>query len=148
GVTRTSSSNCAECRTLEHAPGVQLRFVDRPEGIAVAALVILPGTKRTTSDLAWLRERGFATSIQARVRNGAPVLGICGGCQMLGQWIKDPEGVESSETVVPGLGLLPLRTLFKRQKITAQVRARATCSTFLTQGVAVEISGYEIHMGV
>jgi len=76
------------------------------------------------------------------------VLGICGGCQMLGESLADPEGVESSEPLVSGLGLLPLRTRFERTKITAQVRARVRARSFLSDpDSAEEVSGYEIHMG-
>jgi adenosylcobyric acid synthase len=86
-----------------------------------------------------------------RAARGEPVLGICGGCQMLGESLADPESVESSEPLVPGLGLLPLRTRFERSKITAQVRARVRARSFLSSadatGSSEEVSGYEIHMG-
>lgn len=98
--------------------------------------MILPGSKSTAADLAWLRASGIAGAIEGRVREGKPVLGICGGCQMLGELIEDSHGVESTETQVCGLGLLALRTRFEREKVTA--------------GLALEgdVSGYEIHMGI
>jgi adenosylcobyric acid synthase len=112
-----------------------------------ADLAILPGSKSTAADLAWLRVSGLADVLTARAAAGAPVLGICGGCQMLGDVIDDPERVESPEPHVRGLGLLPLRTRFARTKTTAQVRARARETSFLGVAAGTELTGYEIHMG-
>ena len=140
-------SNYDDFLALEHESGVQVRFVDRIEDLAGADLVIIPGTKSTVSDLAWMRREGFANEIIARVHRGGLVLGICGGCQMLGEVIEDPHRVESREIVADGLGLLPLRTRFETQKITTRVIARARAPWFL-DGEATEISGYEIHMGI
>jgi adenosylcobyric acid synthase len=135
---------------LEHEPGVALRFAESADALAGADLVILPGSKSTTSDLAWLRRTGLADAIAARARRGDPLLGICGGCQMLGQSIEDPEGVESPERSVDGLGLLAIRTRFLREKLTAQIQARPGRPCFLSEGLAAatELSGYEIHMGM
>ncbi|MBU6482590.1 MAG: cobyric acid synthase CobQ, partial [Nitrospirae bacterium] len=143
-------SNYDDVEPLEHEAGVVVRFVEQPDEVQGADLVIMPGSKNTVSDLAWLRARGIATAIEARAREGKPVLGLCGGCQMLGEVIDDPHGVESTETQVRGLGILPLRTHFQREKITAQVRARVLIPSFLTDGAVVEedVTGYEIHMGV
>lgn len=143
-------SNYDDVEPLEHEAGVVVRFVEQPDEVQGADLVILPGSKNTVSDLAWLRARGIATAIEVRAREGKPVLGLCGGCQMLGEVIDDPHGVESTEIQVRGLGLLALRTQFQREKITAQVRARVLSPSFLTDGVAIEedVTGYEIHMGV
>ncbi len=143
-------SNYDDVEALEHEPGVVVRFVAQPDEIQEADLVILPGSKNTVSDLSWLRTHGIAGAMTARAREGKPILGICGGCQMLGDVIDDPYGVESSETHVRGLGLLALRTHFEREKVTAQVRARVARGSFLTGGVMSdeEIVGYEIHMGV
>jgi adenosylcobyric acid synthase len=101
------------------------------------------------SDLVWLRERGIAEAISERARGGGLVLGVCGGCQMLGEWIRDPLAVESPEPLVAGLGLLPLGTRFQREKTTAQVRARIGSPSFLGErGAGPErLSAYEIHMG-
>src|SRR6185436_15896076 len=85
---------------LEHEPGVALRFVETADTLADTNLVIVPGSKSTTSDLAWLRRAGMADAIAARARRGKPVLGICGGCQMLGVSIEDPDAVESPEPSV------------------------------------------------
>jgi adenosylcobyric acid synthase len=143
-------SNYDDVQPLEHEAGVVVRFVESPEELTGTDLVILPGSKNTASDLGWLRARGLAAAIEARARSGQPVLGVCGGCQMLGRAIEDPLAVESPEQVTPGLGLLPLTTRFERSKTTAQVTARAGTASFLTAGTdhGLELHGYEIHMGV
>ena len=143
-------SNYDDVEPLEHEAGVVVRFVDQPDDVLGADLAILPGSKHTVADLAWLRASGMASAIEARIREGQPVLGICGGCQMLGEGIDDPFGVESSAGHVRGLGLLSLRTCFEQKKITAQVRARVVSPSFLTDGTILgeDVTGYEIHMGV
>ena len=142
-------SNFDDVEALEHEPGVAVRFVDDPTALADADLVMLPGSKNTAGDLAWLRATGLADAILARAASGAPILGICGGCQMLGQRIEDPHGVESGEVQLAGLGLLPLATRFGLDKRTTQVTAHVASPSFLTDGSALgePIAGYEIHMG-
>ncbi len=140
-------SNHDDVAPLEHEAGVVVRFVERPEDVAAADLVILPGSKSTASDLAWLRRGGLAEAVVARAVRGQPVLGLCGGCQMLGRALEDPLGVESTEAFVPGLGLLPFTTRFGASKRTAQVRARAAAASFLAAPEDGELHGYEIHMG-
>jgi adenosylcobyric acid synthase len=108
---------------------------------------VVPGSKATMADLGWLRESGFAAAIARRAQTGGLVLGVCGGCQMLGRTIDDPDRVEGDVARVEGLGLLPIATRFARDKRTTQVRARAAASSFLAPDSAVEIAGYEIHMG-
>jgi adenosylcobyric acid synthase len=132
---------------LEHEPGLSLRFVDDPADVGAADLVILPGSKTTVADLGWLRAQGLAEALLARARRGGPILGICAGCQMLGQEILDPQGVESPAPRTAGLGLLPLRTRFAGTKVTAQVRARPATPSFLGLDPTTTIEGYEIHMG-
>jgi adenosylcobyric acid synthase len=139
-------ANYDDFEPLEHEPGMGLRFVEHADALSGADLVILPGTKSTMADLAWLRETGFADALAARLGRREPVLGICGGCQMLGTAISDPEGIESDARLAEGLGFLPFRTEFGRDKRTAQVRARAPRATFLAEAGAI-LSGYEIHMG-
>jgi adenosylcobyric acid synthase len=141
-------SNYDDVQPLEHEPGVTVRFIEEIVDLLEADLVILPGSKSTASDLAWLRARGLADVLVQRAGSGRPVLGICGGCQMLGRRIKDPHGVECGERIVPSLGLLPIETRFERQKITAQVGAKVLCRSWLADTVVGELSGYEIHMGV
>jgi adenosylcobyric acid synthase len=137
-------SNYDELDPLEHEPGVVVRYVDRPEELRGADLVILPGSKSTAADLAWLRASGMAHEVTARAARGEPVLGICGGFQMLGRALRDPEGVESAELEVEGLGLLPVVTTFRSRKTTTRVRARLAAGSLLGDG---EARGYEIHMG-
>lgn len=141
-------SNYDDVAALEHESEVAVRFVQRSGDLEGADLVILPGTKSTVADLAWLRRAGFSGAILERARAGGLVLGICGGCQMLGQRIDDPDGVESSDVSVPGLGLLGIDTHFVRSKTTAQVEAVAARETFLTRGIGTTpLAAYEIHMG-
>jgi len=140
-------SNYDDFTPLEHEEGVTVRFVDRASDLEDADLVVLPGSKSTVSDLEWLRRSGVAERVASRAARGEWVLGICGGCQMLGRSIDDPAGVESDRPSVEGLGLLPLRTRFDREKITAQIRARVQTSSFLAPRGTEELDGYEIHMG-
>jgi adenosylcobyric acid synthase len=143
-------SNYDDFLALEHEDGVVVRFIEGPEETMPAAdLVVLPGSKNTVADLRWLCRVGIGDAIIERVGRGDPVLGICGGCQMLGESIEDPHGVESSERIATGLGLLPLWTRFDRSKLTARVRARVETPSLLTGGkpFADEIPAYEIHMG-
>ncbi|MEU3182633.1 cobyric acid synthase [Streptomyces sp. NPDC006923] len=130
-------SNFTDVDALAAEPGVVVRFVDRAEELADADLVVLPGTRGTVRALAWLRERGLADAIVRRAAEGRPVLGICGGYQILGERIDDE--VESRAGSVAGLGLLPVRIRFDREKTLARPSGRAL-------GEAVE--GYEIHHGV
>jgi adenosylcobyric acid synthase len=113
------------------------------------ALVMIPGSKSTVADLDWIRTCGFADVIVERSRRRQPIVGICGGCQMLGETIADPNAIESSIRNTKGLNLLPISTSFVREKRTAQVRARVATPTFLSGETTIEgeISGYEIHMG-
>jgi adenosylcobyric acid synthase len=143
-------SNHDEFQPFEHEPEVGLEFVEDVERALAADLLIVPGTKSTLSDLAWLRERGLDHVIALRVRLGRPVLGICGGCQMLGDRIADPHGVESTQQVGAGLGLLPLVTEFQREKRTLRVQARLAGRGGLFAEVPrdLHVPGYFIHAGV
>jgi adenosylcobyric acid synthase len=102
--------------------------------------IFLPGTKNTIDDMRWLRDRGFEPWLLARVEQGTKVIGVCGGFQMLGKRIVDPDRVESSSASVRGLGLLPVETYLAREKTTRAVKARTPSG--------VEFQAYEIHMGV
>ena len=95
-------SNFDDFQPLEHEPEVVVRFVETPARLANADLVILPGSKSTVADLAWLRATGIDRAVAERARRGEPILGVCGGYQMLGQSIEDPHGVESSQRSTPG----------------------------------------------
>ena len=114
-----------------------MRFARQAAELADADLIVLPGSRATVRDLRWLRERGIDAAIARHVARGLPVLGICGGYQMLGAAIDDD--VESGAGQVPGLGLLPVRTRFGRRKVLARPARR------LADGVVVH--GYEIHHG-
>jgi adenosylcobyric acid synthase len=145
-------SNFDDFEPLEHEPGVVVRFVDRPEDVDRADLVVVPGTKSTIADLRWLGESGIAEAIVARARRGEAVIGICGGCQMLGGRIDDPDGVEAGgASSAEGLALLPLATRFERTKTTARAVARlaADSGAFFAAEMAADarLDGYEIHMG-
>jgi adenosylcobyric acid synthase len=126
-------SNFTDFDPLVHEPGVHVRFVNDAAGLGRPDLVIVPGTKATVADLAWVRERGFD---RALARTDATVLGICGGYQMLGRTIDDR--VESGNGDVAGLGLLPVGTTFEPDKVT-----RLRGGTSLGQ----PIQGYQIHHG-
>jgi len=142
-------SNYDDFLALEHEDGVTVRFVEEPRDIVGADLAIIPGSKSTIADLGWLHENGFAVAIVDRAREGGLIAGICGGCQMLGERIDDPDRVESDEASARGLGLLPIVTRFAKTKLTAQVRVRVKSCSILSGAdiVADEISAYEIHMG-
>ena len=133
---------------LRREPGVAVRFVQGPEELDGADLVVLPGTETTVEDLDWLRKRGLADAVAARRREGTPVIGICGGYQMLGRRILDPHHAESRREEVEGLGLLPVTTAFASTKETHRVTASVVGGRGLLEGCGgAEIEGYEIHMG-
>ena len=135
-------SNFTDFSPLEEHPAIALRYVTKKAELGAPDLILLPGTKNTMGDLAWLFESGLAGEIQRLCRAGTAVLGVCGGYQMLGQTLADPEGVEQQGTR-EGLGLLPCETVFTRDK--ARTRRRARCMPVPFEGVRLE--GYEIHMG-
>lgn len=140
-------SNYDDVSPFEQEPGVVVRFTDEATEIPGADLLILPGSKSTVADLGWLRETGIAAIVTERAVAGRPVLGICGGCQMLGITIEDIHGVESTQGITPGLGLLPLTTRFATEKTTARVRAAALTHWFRDSTGPLAIDGYEIHAG-
>ncbi|GGU91813.1 cobyric acid synthase [Streptomyces albospinus] len=130
-------SNFTDVDALAAEPGVVVRFVDRAEELADADLVVVPGTRGTVRALAWLRERGLADALARRAAEGRPVLGICGGFQVLGEHIDDE--VESRAGKVDALGLLPVRVRFGREKCLARPVGEA---------LGERVEGYEIHHGV
>ena len=132
-------SNYTDFDTLERDPRVNLFYTNNTSDIQQADIIILPGTKSTLDDLMELRRNGCAQAIQRAHRDGKMVVGICGGYQMLGQTVEDPDGIEGSITSLPGLGLLPIHTTMTTEKTTRQV-------TFEFDGQ--ECQGYEIHQGV
>ena len=138
-------SNFTDITPLGAHPLLGVRYVGRPEELGTPDLIILPGTKNTMDDLSWLRSVGLETLIIKHAAASGPVLGICGGYQMLGDLLTDPEGSESGKAghEMRGLGLLPVTTVFGTDKIRRQVEAQATCGAF----AGARITGYEIHMG-
>ena len=141
-------SNFDDFDPLEQEEGVALRYVEHPASLVDPDLVILPGTKTTVADLGHLRASGLAQRVVELARNGTPVIGICGGYQMLGERIRDPDGVESPQPEVAGLRLLPVETVFARGKRTCRVAGRALAGPGILSAVGgQEASGYEIHMG-
>ncbi len=131
-------SNWTDVDALRTEPGVLVRFAATPEELADADLVVLPGSRATVQDLAWLRRRGLADALLRRAAEGRPVLGICGGYQMLGTTITDD--VESRSGQVPGLGLLPVTTRFGADKVLARPVG--------AYGEHPVTTAYEIHHGV
>ena len=132
-------SNFTDFDTLERDPRVNLFYTNNTSDIQQADIIILPGTKATLDDLMELRRNGCAQAIQRAHREGKTVVGICGGYQMLGQTVEDPDGIEGNITRLPGLGLLPIQTKMTPEKTTRQV-------TFQFDGQPCQ--GYEIHQGV
>ncbi len=127
---------------------VRLRFITNLKDLGTPDLIVLPGSKTTVADLDWMCESGIADAVVAQSRAGTPVIGICGGYQMLGERILDPEGVESALPESQGLGLLPLTTTFAATKTTHQVRGSVASGMGLLAGCDNGfITGYEIHMG-
>ena len=132
-------SNFTDFDTLERDARVNLFYTNNVDDISRADIIILPGTKATLDDLLELRRNGCAQAIQHVHRDGKTVVGICGGYQMLGQTVNDPDGIEGTIASLPGLGLLPITTTMTPGKTTQQV-------TFLFDGQ--ECHGYEIHQGI
>lgn len=141
-------SNFTDFSAFERMPGVSLRYVQKPGLLGDPDLILLPGTKNTMDDMQWLRESGMEALILRQAEKKTPVIGICGGFQLLGRELADPDGVEHGGTM-RGMGLLDTRTVF----CSAKTRTRIT--GVMEQGAGLwqdwkgrEVSGYEIHMGV
>jgi adenosylcobyric acid synthase len=133
---------------LEREPAVRLRYVEAGDHLGAPDLIILPGTKSTVADLGYLRDTGREKEVVAAVSAGIPIIGICGGYQMLGSVIHDPDQIESTNRVTSGMRLLPAATQFLAVKSTHQVKARVSaCFGLLAKAMDVTITGYEIHMG-
>jgi adenosylcobyric acid synthase len=142
-------ANFDDFEPLAREPGVRVRFVRGVGDLGAPDLIVLPGSKSTVADLDWLGARGLADAIGRAAGEGRPVLGVCGGFQMLGISIHDPHGVESRVPTTAGLGLLPANTTFAERKRTVRVRARvlAGAGPFADAG-GTEVTAYEIHAGV
>lgn len=139
-VTLPHISNFTDFNVLEQHPEVNLFYITSPAEIDNADIIIIPGSKNTLADLNHLRKKGFAERIIRAREAGKSVIGICGGYQMMGKMITDPDGVEGDIRELPGLGLLPVSTTLTQSKTTRQVQFRFLDSEEICEG-------YEIHMG-
>jgi adenosylcobyric acid synthase len=141
-------SNFTDFTALENIPDVIVYYTRKPEDARAADVLILPGSKNTIPDLLWLRENGWEEMVHSHVAAGKPLVGICGGFQMLGREIRDPYRAESDIESIPGLGLLDATTTLAYEKVTRQATARLLApARFSQDGEGPVFSGYEIHLG-
>lgn len=133
-------SNFTDFNVLERDPRVHLFYTNNTDEIAKADIILLPGSKSTLADLHELRRNGVAQAVIRAHREGATVMGICGGYQLMGQEVCDPDHVEGEIERLPGLGLLPVSTYMTGEKVTRQVKFQLTIDNS-------QLTGYEIHMG-
>lgn len=140
-------SNFTDFMALECVEGVSLRYISSPEDFGNPDAVLIPGSKNTIGDMLWMRQNGLEAKVIRHSNAGKLVFGICGGYQMLGREITDPEGVEGKGTV-QGMGLLPIQTIFEQEKTRTRVQGEFCQMEGLLEGLSgVGIEGYEIHMG-
>ena len=137
-------SNFTDFNALEQKSLSGVRYVDSVTELGEPDLVILPGTKSTTADLLWLRQSGLESAIKKYASRGNPVIGVCGGYQMLGNTLSDPDGNEGDIPFLKGIGLLPVDTLFTSDKSRTRVQGEVTAGEL----AGARLDGYEIHMGV
>ncbi|NJR38404.1 MAG: cobyric acid synthase CobQ [Leptolyngbyaceae cyanobacterium CSU_1_4] len=135
-------SNFTDFDPLESEPSVTVKYISLKDSLGYPDAVILPGSKTTIADLVAMQRTGMAEAIQNYAAAGGTVLGICGGFQMMGRMLADPEGVEGQEGRYKGLGLVPLKTIITGQKVARQ---RVVTSNYPQAGLPV--TGYEIHQG-
>jgi adenosylcobyric acid synthase len=144
-------SNFTDFNPFEYVEEVSLRYVKSPSELMDPDMIIIPGTKNTIEDLLWLRESGLEAKILQHAARGKVIFGVCGGYQMLGNTISDPDNIETNQVEfnkVKGLGLLPIDTVFLPEKTRTRVRGRFTkIEGTLSNLCGVEFEGYEIHMG-
>ena len=142
-------SNFTDFNAFSRFEAVSLRYISRVDQLGQPDLILLPGTKSTISDLLWLRQSGLETAILHAADNGTPIMGICGGFQMLGKSIRDPEQVEAAGIAeVSGMGLLDMETVFGSEKVQTQTEGVLSGVEGLLKNLnGVRYSGYEIHMG-
>jgi adenosylcobyric acid synthase len=138
-------SNHTDFDPLRVHPDIDLRFVREGQPIPGADLIVLPGSKNTRGDLAWLQAQGWPDAIRRHLRYGGKVIGVCGGFQMLGSGVDDPDGVEAVAGRSSALGVLDLTTTLTREKRLAQVSGRCV---FAADALGAAVGGYEIHMGI
>jgi adenosylcobyric acid synthase len=129
------------------AAGAATRYVRDPAALGVPDLVVLPGSKSTLADLEWLRASGLGARVRALADAGVPIIGICGGFQMLGRSLADPSGADGSAGSARGLGLLPVATTFRDGKLTLPVTGRIQHGGTFAELAGSEFRGYELHAG-
>ena len=140
-------SNFTDFAALSRIPGVRVRYAEKPAQLEGADLILLPGTKSTIADLRWLRESGMEAQLLKQHAAGTIIFGVCGGYQMMGQTISDPENTEGGGEV-RGIGLLDIDTVFHTAKTTTQASGVIGTLTGPLAGLSgVHTTGYEIHMG-
>lgn len=141
-------SNFTDFDALAYEPDVSLRYIKEGDLIGDVDMIILPGSKNTVADLKYLYDHGFVDQIKEKAQGGTPVMGICGGYQMMGLRIEDPDHVESALDGIDGLGLLPTSTSMKALKMTHQVNFDCLDKSILGKAfTGKNMKGYEIHMG-
>lgn len=141
-------SNFTDFAAFERMPGVSLRYVQKPGLLGDPDLILIPGTKNTMDDMQWLRESGMEALILRQAEKKTPVIGICGGFQILGKELEDPDCVEYGGTM-RGMGLLDTRTVFSEAKTRTQTEGVMERGAGLWSGwEGRKVTGYEIHMGV
>lgn len=140
-------SNFTDFAVFEHMKGVSVRYVTKPSELENADMIILPGSKNTMGDLLWMRQNGLEAAIK-KYKDRKVIFGICGGFQMLGEMISDPDSVEEGGTL-RGMELLPVDTVLQEEKVRTQVMGKFLKLTGVLSNLSnMEIEGYEIHMGV
>ena len=140
-------SNFTDFQSLALQPGVKVRYAQSAKEVENADLIVLPGTKNTIEDLIDLRNRGLDAAIIRHARKGGMVIGVCGGYQMLGRKLHDPDHVESRVPELAGLDLLDMEVTFAREKETAQASGVVDASGWLASSNGILVDGYEIHAG-
>lgn len=141
-------SNFTDFDALAHEKDVALYYVKAVEDLGEPDVIMLPGSKNTTEDMLYLQKSGLGEKILAHAKAGKAVIGICGGYQMLGEVIRDPQHTESQNDEAAGLGLLGMETVFASEKLTSQVVAQCQDLHFMGQSISADnLQGYEIHMG-
>lgn len=138
-------SNFTDLSPLAHDPSISLRYVSHPSQMGDPDLIILPGSKNTVADMNFMNQQCLTREILKCHQDGTMILGICGGFQMLGKFIRDPDNLESLEREVEGLGLFDFETTLVPEKLTRQVQLETVKSRVFPEGIPCE--GYEIHMG-
>lgn len=141
-------SNFTDFAPFERYGNVSLRYVDSVKDLHQPDMIIIPGTKSTIADLKWLRQCGLEAAIHKAADKGTLIFGVCGGYQMLGNRICDPDGVESDLPGIAGLGLLNMETVFRGEKVQRQTKGCFGCISGLLHNLSgMNYEGYEIHMG-